>query len=455
MSRFGELSHRLYTGEISYDFIGRRRRWYKVSAAMLLISLLSLLIFRLDFGIEFKGGADFRAPTQVNAQTVDSMREALEETGLPDLDDATITTIGGDQVRVQTRPLNSTTEVPVVRGAIGEEVGIPTDDVAYSLIGASWGGQITERALIALLVFLALVALVIWAYFRNGKMSAAALIALGHDLILTIGIYALVGFTVTPATLIGILTILGYSLYDTVVVFDKVRENVRDIKSTTSKTYSEAANMAVNQVLVRSINTTIIGVLPVAALLFAGAIILGEGPLKDLALALFVGMVSGAYSSIFIATPILAQLKEREPDMKKLAARVATRRAKEAQKTGADPERAIAASAAVASGAPEAKARTKVVPAVPEPNRDSGPEPASIDPTGAAVSGIDANGNDSGPETTSEPTDAELAAAAISARTGMKISRVTSTEKPDPRPLSDGAAKRPQPQHKPRSQRKR
>ena len=150
-------------------------------------------------------------------------------------------------------------------------------------------------------------------------MSAAALVALGHDLVLTVGIYALVGFTVTPATLIGVLTILGYSLYDTVVVFDKVRENIRDIKSTTIRTYCEAANLAVNQVLVRSINTTIIGVLPVAALLFAGAFILGEGPLKDLALALFVGMVSGAYSSIFIATPLLAQIKEREPDMRKLA----------------------------------------------------------------------------------------------------------------------------------------
>jgi preprotein translocase subunit SecF len=460
MARFSELSHRLYTGEISYDFIGRRRRWYKVSAALLTISLLALLIFRLDFGIEFKGGADFRAPTQLNAQTIASMREALDETGLPDLEDATITTIGGDQIRVQTRPLDSTTEVPVVRGAIGEEVGIPADDVAYSLIGASWGSQITERALIALVVFLALVALVIWAYFRNGKMSAAALIALGHDLILTIGIYALVGFTVTPATLIGILTILGYSLYDTVVVFDKVRENVRDLKSSTTKTYSEAANLAVNQVLVRSINTTIIGVLPVAALLFAGAVILGEGPLKDLALALFVGMVSGAYSSIFIATPILVQLKEREPEMKKLAARVATRRAKEAQKSGGDPERAIAASAAIAAGAPETKAPAKVFPAAPEPNRNAGIEPETVHPVGADANGIDPSGIDSsgidpGPETTSEPTDAELAAAAISARTGMKISRVTSAEKPDPRPLSDGAAKRPQPQHKPRSQRKR
>ena len=332
MSRFSDLGHRLYTGEISYDFIGRRRRWYIVSAVLIGISILALLIRGLTFGIEFTGGADFRATTQVNSQTVESMREALENSGVPGLDEATINTIGNNQVRVQTRTLDPTEEVPKVRAAIAQEAGIPSDQVAYSLIGASWGGQITERALIALLVFLALVGLVIWAYFRNGKMSAAALIALGHDLILTVGIYALVGFTVTPATLIGVLTILGYSLYDTVVVFDKVRENVRDIRSSTTKTYSEAANLAVNQVLVRSINTTVIGVLPVAALLFAGAVILGEGPLKDLALALFVGMISGAYSSIFIATPILAQLKEREPEMKKLASRVAARRAKDEQK---------------------------------------------------------------------------------------------------------------------------
>ena len=207
--------------------------------------------------------------------------------------------------------------------------------MAYSLIGASWGGQITDRALIALGVFLLLVTLVIWAYFRNWKMSVAALVALLHDLVLTVGIYALVGFTVTPATVIGVLTILGYSLYDTVVVFDKVRENVRDLTSSARQTYSEAANLAVNQVLVRSINTTIIGVLPVAALLFAGAFILGEGPLKDLALALFVGMISGAYSSIFIATPLLAQLKEREPEMQKLTKRVLARRAKTEARVGA------------------------------------------------------------------------------------------------------------------------
>ena len=252
--------------------------------------------------------------------------------------------------------------------------------------------------------------LVIWAYFRDLKMSAAALVALAHDLVLTIGIYALVGFTVTPATLIGILTILGYSLYDTVVVFDKVRENVRDIKSSTTRTYSEAANLGVNQVLVRSINTTVIGVLPVAALLFAGAVILGEGPLKDLALALFVGMVSGAYSSIFIATPLLAQLREREPDMKKLASRVAV--------------------AAVQGGPASPAGRTRP----PERRRSSsrcrrrtGPRPTRRPkPSGRG-----------------EPSDEELAEAMLSSRTGVKISRVSSAERPDIRPLSEGAAKRP------------
>jgi preprotein translocase subunit SecF len=422
MSKFGEIGHRLYTGEVSYDFIGHRRRWYLVSAIMIAVSIFSLAFRGLDFGIEFKGGADFKAAAQVTAQTVDSMRGALRDSGVPDLNEATVNTIGNNLVRVQTRTLDPTEEVPKVRAAIANEVGIPSDQVAYSLIGASWGGQITERALIALAVFISLVALVIGFYFRDVKMSAAALIALAHDLILTIGIYALVGFTVTPATLIGVLTILGYSLYDTVVVFDKVRENVRDLKSSAARTYSEAANLAVNQVLVRSINTTIIGVLPVAALLFAGAVILGEGPLKDLALALFVGMVAGAYSSIFIATPILAQMKEREPDMKKVAARVRARRAKETQKERVVTTAATTAVPAATSGSPSD--------AVEVP-RTSGVEDA-------------------------EPSNIELEGASAAVRNGSKRVRpVEVTFKPDVRSHSDGAAKRPQPQNKPRSQRKK
>ena len=188
MSKLGAIGHRLYTGEISYDFIGRRRRWYTISAILIAVSILSLAWRGLDFGIEFKGGADFKAATQVNAQTVDSMRDALRNSGVSDLDEATVNTIGDNQVRVQTRTLDPTEEVPKVRAAIANEVGINPDQVAYSLIGASWGSQITERALIALAVFLVLVALVIGIYFRDAKMSAAALIALVHDLILTIGI---------------------------------------------------------------------------------------------------------------------------------------------------------------------------------------------------------------------------------------------------------------------------
>ncbi|MFL6064733.1 MAG: protein translocase subunit SecF [Friedmanniella sp.] len=406
MSRFGQLGHRLYTGEISYDFLAQRRRWYSISAVLILVSLSALMFRGLDFGIEFKGGADFRAPTTVTAQTIDQMHVALDKSGVPNVQNATINTIGSDQVRVQTRTLDPTTEVPKLRAAIGQEVGVPTDQVAYNLIGASWGGQITERALIALGVFLVLVGLMIWIYFRDGAMSGAALVALVHDLILTIGIYALVGFTVTPATLIGVLTILGYSLYDTVVVFDKVRENVRDLKGSTTRTYSEAANLAVNQVLVRSINTTVIGVLPVAALLIAGAAILGEGPLKDLALALFVGMVSGAYSSIFIATPLLAQIKERDPEMQKLASRVASRRAKEAPR-----------------------------------NRSNVLQPATAGGGGDPDPSDDATEEESFAEEGERPLPA------------LTVTRAAAGNVPV-RPVTEGAAKRPQPQHKPRSQRR-
>ncbi|GAB3704816.1 protein translocase subunit SecF [Mariniluteicoccus flavus] len=318
------LTHRLYTGQIAYDFVNRRKRWYAISAALLALSLLSLLVRGLDLGIEFKGGADFQAPTQVNSQTVDEMRSAVEKAGVPNLHEAAVTTIGDRTVRVQTRTLNAETEVPKLRQAIAEQVNTTPDKVAYNLIGASWGQQITQQAGIALVVFLGLVMIMIWAYFRDLKMSIAAIVALLHDLIITVGIYALVGFTVTPATLIGMLTILGYSLYDTVVVFDKVRENVKDLTKT-RRTYSEAANDAVNQVLVRSLNTTIIGVLPVAALLVAGWFILGTGPLKDLGLALFVGMIAGAYSSVFIATPLLVDMKEREPAMREHRERIQRR----------------------------------------------------------------------------------------------------------------------------------
>ncbi len=419
MSRFSRIGHRLYTGEVSYDFIGHRRRWYIVSAILIGVSLIALFGRGISWGIEFKGGADFQSQHHGHRDHRAGHADRARGVRGPRPRRGDRHHHRQHQVRVQTRTLDPTTEVPKVREAIAKEVGVDSDQVAYSLIGASWGGQITERALIALGVFLLLVTLVIWAYFRNWKMSIAALIALLHDLVLTIGIYALVGFTVTPATVIGVLTILGYSLYDTVVVFDKVRENVRDLSSSATKTYSEAANLAVNQVLVRSINTTIIGVLPVAALLFAGAFILGEGPLKDLALALFVGMVSGAYSSIFIATPLLAQLKEREPEMQKLAKRVAARRAKEAARDGGRSTR---------PGATD------------DDDDDALPEPSDAELA-------DTRSADD------ELADADRPTAGEPARTRVTVS--SSAPIGPLRTLGDGGAKRPQPQHKPRSQRKK
>ena len=409
MSRLSQFGHKLYTGEVSYNFVGNRRRWYTISAILMIVSIASIGIRGLDWGIEFEGGAAFQVQTAVTDTTVADFTDAVVGSGVPDLGEVAVTTIGNDQVSVQTRTLDPVGEVPKVRSAIAEEAGVPSEQVAYSLIGASWGGQITDRALIALGVFLLLVTLVIWAYFRNWKMSVAALIALLHDLVLTIGVYALVGFTVTPATVIGVLTILGYSLYDTVVVFDKVRENVRDLTSSTRQTYSEAANLAVNQVLVRSINTTIIGVLPVAALLFTGAFILGEGPLKDLALALFVGMISGAYSSIFIATPLLAQFKEREPEMQKLTKRVLARRAKTESKTGT------------------------AVTATPVGATPYAPPIESAD---------DATGEPDSPEVPARP------------RITVTSAQPVIVNRPG-RPTSDGASHRPQPKNKPRSQRKK
>lgn len=303
------LAHRLYSGQVSYDFVRNRKLWYTVSAVLLGISILALIIRGLTLGIEFEGGTDFQAPIEVTSTTVADVREAVEGFEVEDLDPQ-VFTLGDDAVRIQTRVL-SPDETASVRLAIADLAGADPEDVTYNSIGASWGDQVSQQAAIALVVFIALVMVLIWVWFRDWKMSVAAIIALAHDLVVTVGIYALVGFTVTPATVIGVLTILGYSLYDTVVVFDKIKENVEGLEDT-NKTYSEAANRGINQVLVRSINTTIIGVLPVAALLIAGTVLSG-GPLQDLGLALFLGMIVGAYSSIFIATPVLTTLKEKEP----------------------------------------------------------------------------------------------------------------------------------------------
>jgi len=308
---FAQWGNDLYTGRTSYDIVGRRRTWYAIALAIVALSALLLLVKGLNPGIEFRGGSQF---TVSGVQTTDQQPalDAVAEVSAEEV--PRVTTVGDSAVRVQTAELTSE-EVVEVRDALASAYGVGEDEVTSAFIGPSWGEDVSTKAITGLFVFLALVALVMTVYFRAWRMAAAALLALGHDLVITVGIYALVGWEVTPATVIGFLTILGYSLYDTVVVFDKVRENTAEL-GRTHKTYAQAANLAVNQTLVRSINTSIVALLPVGALLYAGIFLIGSGALKDLALALFVGMAAGAYSSIFIATPLLVQLKEREPGVK-------------------------------------------------------------------------------------------------------------------------------------------
>ncbi|GAB2649166.1 protein translocase subunit SecF [Kribbella swartbergensis] len=369
MSKLGTLGAKLHSGEISYDFIGKRKFWFVVSLILVAISLAGLFTRGLALGIEFKGGVEYQANVHVTGNTVQDFSDVVKATNAKDLGDPVVTTVGADKVRVQTKPL-AQDDITKVRTAIAQEAGVPVDQVTSQQIGASWGQQIANKAIMALVVFLVLVFGVIWAYFREPKASMAAIIALVHDVLITVGVYALVGFDVTPATVIGVLTILGYSLYDTVVVFDKVRENTRGITGSNRFTYSDATNLAVNQTVVRSINTTLIALLPVGSILVVGTVVLGTGPLKDLSLALFVGIAVGAYSSVFIAPALLAAFKEREPGMQALNRRVTARRA--ASAAASSPGAAAGTPVAVGAGAGTA---TKAPAAPRKPDRATGTAP--------------------------------------------------------------------------------
>jgi len=336
MSRLGTLGARLYRGEVSYDFIAHRKVWYAVSAALLVVSIVSLLTVQLTLGIEFRGGAEFRVKSP--SVTQDAVRSTVSDVVDTEI---VVQSVGPDTVRAQTETL-TTDEAEEVRNALAKEFGVSRASVSTQVIGPSWGKDISEKALRALIFFLIGVVVFLSLYFE-WKMALAAMIALLHDLVITAGLYSLIGFEVTPATVIGFLTILGYSLYDTVVVFDKVRENTAGLAGGSRMTYSGAVNLAVNQTLVRSINTSIIALLPIGAILFAGVVLLGAGPLKDLSLALFIGVAVGAYSSIFIAPPLLASFKEREPAMQALAKRVAGRRAGTGVETPSARRKAAAA----------------------------------------------------------------------------------------------------------------
>lgn len=315
MASFSEFGNDLYTGKRSFDFVGRRRIWFTIAIIMVAASIVvPWLRGGFQFGIEFRGGSEFQVAqpaTTDQALAVDAVQSVVSD-AVPRVSIVN----GGDSVRVQTDQV-SPAESDGIRNALATAYDVPVTQVTSSFIGATWGADITRQALTALVVFVVLAALVMAIYFRTWKMSIAAMLALFHDLIITAGVYGILGFEVTPAAVIGFLTILGYSLYDTVVVFDKIRENTTEIGESSTLTFADAVNLAVNQTLVRSINTSVVALLPVGSILFIGSFLLGAGTLRDISLALFIGILVGTYSTIFIAAPLYAALRQNETIVQK------------------------------------------------------------------------------------------------------------------------------------------
>jgi preprotein translocase subunit SecF len=304
MASLANFGNDLYTGKRSFEVVGRRKLWFAIGAVLIVASFVVLFVKGINPGIDFRGGSQF---TVSGAQTLE---QSLADEAVVDAggEPPRVAVVGSDSLRVQTSEL-SNDQTAQVRDSLADAYGVSVDDVTSTFVGPTWGADVTNQAIVSLVIFLALVSVVMILYFRAWTYAAGAIIALLHDLILTVGVYAAIGFEVTPSTVIGFLTILGYSLYDTVVVFDKVRENTAHVLEQGRYTYAERSNLAVNQTLVRSINTSVTGLLPVASILVIGVFLLGAGTLRDIALALFVGMLLSTVSSVFIAAPAEVSLR--------------------------------------------------------------------------------------------------------------------------------------------------
>jgi preprotein translocase subunit SecF len=362
MAGLGGIAGRLYRGDVTIGFVRRQRTWYAISGLIVLVAIIALFVRGLNYSVDFKGGSTFQFPVTASQGPTSTVqgeisRVVSENGGGDSTVQVTTSPDLGTQWLVTTKvlPASGSNNVSVnVTNALEKTFDVPANKMTVDFVGPSWGSQITQKALEALIIFLVVIIIYLSIAFE-WRMAIAAFVALLHDIVITIGVYALTGFEVSPTTVIGLLTILGYSLYDTVVVFDKVRENTAGLLTSQRSTYSDAANLALNQTLVRSINTSITALIPVASILFIGAGLLGAGTLKDLALVLFVGMLSGTYSSIFIATPVLADLKERQPEYKDLAVKVKRRLA--GGRRAADPGSTAAPSAVAEAGpAPQVRA---------------------------------------------------------------------------------------------------
>ena len=343
MGGFAKFGNDLYTGERSFNFVGKRRTWYIIAAVMIIASIVGPAIRGgFVFGIEFRGGSEFQVSEIANLDDDPIANQdtatATVESVVPDASPR-VTTVGDSGIRVQTEQLTKE-DSDAIADALAETFNVPSTQVTASFIGPSWGADITNSAIRALVVFIILAAIVMALYFRTWKMSVAAIVSLLHDIVITAGVYGILGFEITPSAVIGFLTILGYSLYDTVVVFDKIRENTAEDGPASTRYFGESVNLAVNQTLVRSINTGVVAALPVGAILFIGAVVLGAGTLRDIALSLFIGILIGTYSTIFIAAPLYAQLRENEPAILKQTKRLQAARLASAKTTVSTSESA-------------------------------------------------------------------------------------------------------------------
>jgi preprotein translocase subunit SecF len=322
MRTMSQVGNDLYTGKTSFPFVGRRRLWFLIAAILVIGSALVPIFRPIQFSIEFTGGSQF---TVSGVETTDQLiaTEAVHSV----VPDATtkVVTVGTDTVRVQTTQMTDA-ETREVSAALAEAYDVPTDQVSASFIGPSWGADVTRQSLWGLAIFLALTFIILALYFRTWKMSVSAIIGLVDVLVITIGIYALFGFEISPAAVIGFLTILSYALYDTTVVFDKIRENTSEDGEVSGRQFGESVNLAVNQTLIRSINTTVVAVLPTGAILFIGLVWVGAQTLTDLSLSIFIGTIVAAYSTIFVAAPLYSLLRENEPAIKARDERVVAAR---------------------------------------------------------------------------------------------------------------------------------
>lgn len=323
-SPFQQFGNDLFTGNRSIEFIGRRKLWLSIAAVVMVLCIIVPFVRGFNWGIDFRGGSQFQvAHAQTTNQTIAT--QAVHEVKSDAV--VQVSVVSGDGIRVTTDQL-TTGQTKQVTNNLAAAYNVSVNDITSSFIGPSWGQDVSRKALQGLGVFLALAFIGMALYFRTWKMSLAAIIKVCHDLVFTAGVYAATGFEITPATVIGFLTILGYALYDTVVVFDKIRENTTEDKDKLTRTFAESANLAVNQTLVRSINTAVIAALPVAAILFIGAFVLGAATLEDISLSLFVGILIATYSTVFVAAPLYGWFRQGEPEIAKHDRRVLAARAK-------------------------------------------------------------------------------------------------------------------------------